>query len=540
MSANIIMETKQLCFNYPDGTPALKDLSIQIQKGKTTGILGGNGAGKSTLFLNLNGILKPTSGQVYHKNLPISYSSKSLNQLRQSVGIVFQDPDTQLFSASVYQDVSFGVVNLGIPESEAHLRTENALKRTGTYELRQKPTHSLSYGQKKRVALAGIIAMEPEILILDEPTAGLDPQGVSEIMQLIRELQQDLGIAIIIATHDMDLVPMYCDYIYLLNQGEIVGCGSPDEIFNQPSLLRQIHLRLPRIGHLMELGGSTMSANIIMETKQLCFNYPDGTPALKDLSIQIQKGKTTGILGGNGAGKSTLFLNLNGILKPTSGQVYHKNLPISYSSKSLNQLRQSVGIVFQDPDTQLFSASVYQDVSFGVVNLGIPESEAHLRTENALKRTGTYELRQKPTHSLSYGQKKRVALAGIIAMEPEILILDEPTAGLDPQGVSEIMQLIRELQQDLGIAIIIATHDMDLVPMYCDYIYLLNQGEIVGCGSPDEIFNQPSLLRQIHLRLPRIGHLMELLKTKDGFPIEDLPVSISHARKELSRIFHLK
>lgn len=283
-----------------------------------------------------------------------------------------------------------------------------------------------------------------------------------------------------------------------------------------------------------------MSANIIMETRQLCFNYPDGTPALKDLSIQIQKGKTTGILGGNGAGKSTLFLNLNGILRPTSGQVYHKNLPISYSSKSLNQLRQSVGIVFQDPDTQLFSASVYQDVSFGVVNLGIPESEAHLRTENALKRTGTYELRQKPTHSLSYGQKKRVALAGIIAMEPEVLILDEPTAGLDPQGVSEIMQLIRELQQDLGIAIIIATHDMDLVPMYCDYIYLLNQGEIVGCGSPDEIFNQPSLLRQIHLRLPRIGHLMELLKAKDGFPIEDLPVSISHARKELSRIFHLK
>ncbi|MBS5317278.1 MAG: ATP-binding cassette domain-containing protein [Clostridiales bacterium] len=283
-----------------------------------------------------------------------------------------------------------------------------------------------------------------------------------------------------------------------------------------------------------------MSANIIMETKQLCFNYPDGTPALKDLSIQIQKGKTTGILGGNGAGKSTLFLNLNGILRPTSGQVYHKNLPISYSSKSLNQLRQSVGIVFQDPDTQLFSASVYQDVSFGVVNLGIPESEAHLRTENALKRTGTYELRQKPTHSLSYGQKKRVALAGIIAMEPEVLILDEPTAGLDPQGVSEIMQLIRELQQDLGIAILIATHDMDLVPMYCDYIYLLNQGEIVGCGSSDEIFNQPSLLRQIHLRLPRIGHLMELLKTKDGFPIEDLPASISHARNELSRIFHLK
>lgn len=283
-----------------------------------------------------------------------------------------------------------------------------------------------------------------------------------------------------------------------------------------------------------------MTQNSIMETKGLSFHYPDGTPALSDITIQIEKGKTTGILGGNGAGKSTLFLNLNGILKPSSGEVYHKGIPISYSSKALHKLRQSIGIVFQDPDTQLFCASVYQDVSFGVVNLGIPEAEARLRTEHALKRTGTYELRHKPTHSLSYGQKKRVALAGVIAMEPEVLILDEPTAGLDPQGVSEIMTLIQELQKDLGIAIIIATHDMDLVPMYCDSIYLLNQGKVVGAGTPNDLFKNPTLLRQIHLRLPRIGHLMEILKVKDGLPIQGLPVSISDARKELNRLFHLK
>lgn len=279
-----------------------------------------------------------------------------------------------------------------------------------------------------------------------------------------------------------------------------------------------------------------MQQTIIMETQELCFNYPDGTPALTDISIQIEKGKTTGILGGNGAGKSTLFLNLNGILKPSSGEVYYKGSPLTYTSKGLNTLRQSIGIVFQDPDTQLFSASVYQDVSFGVVNLGLPEAEARKRTENALKRTGTYELRQKPTHSLSYGQKKRVALAGVIAMEPEVLILDEPTAGLDPEGVSEIMKLIRELQEELGIAIVIATHDIDLVPIYCDYLYLLNQGSLVDSGTPSEVFSNPSLLRKIHLRLPRIGHLMELLKIKDHFPIEGLPVSISGARRELKRI----
>lgn len=280
-----------------------------------------------------------------------------------------------------------------------------------------------------------------------------------------------------------------------------------------------------------------MQQNIILETQDLCFNYPDGTPALSHLNIHVEKGKTTGILGGNGAGKSTLFLNLNGILQPSSGKVCYRGQPIAYTSKALNKLRQSIGIVFQDPDAQLFSASVYQDVSFGVVNLGIPEAEARVRIENALKRTGTYDIRQKPTHSLSYGQKKRVALAGVIAMEPEVLILDEPTAGLDPEGVSEIMKLIRELQQDLGIAIVIATHDMDLVPMYCDYLYLLNQGTVCNAGTPNEIFENPSLLRKIHLRLPRIGHLMEVLKNKDGLAIKGLPVSISDARQELKRLW---
>ncbi|MEG0501762.1 MAG: ATP-binding cassette domain-containing protein [Cellulosilyticaceae bacterium] len=280
-----------------------------------------------------------------------------------------------------------------------------------------------------------------------------------------------------------------------------------------------------------------MTYATILETKHLCFKYPDGTHALQDVSIAIPHGKTVAILGGNGAGKSTLFLHLNGILKPSSGSVLYDGLPIAYHSKGLSLLRQQIGIVFQDPDQQLFSASVYQDVSFGVMNLGIPEDKARMLIESAIEHTGIDAFRGKPTHSLSYGQKKRVALAGIIAMRPKVLILDEPTAGLDPQGVSEIMKLIKSLQEELQISVILSTHDIDLVPLYCDYIYVLDQGRVVSEGDPDEIFSHPEELRKVHLRLPRIGHLMEILKLKDHFKIEGLPTTITEARRQLKKLF---
>lgn len=279
-----------------------------------------------------------------------------------------------------------------------------------------------------------------------------------------------------------------------------------------------------------------MSQNIL-ETKSLEFQYPDGTKALKEVSIQIQQGKTTGILGGNGAGKSTFFLHLNGIHKPSRGQVFYKGEALVYKRKPLSQLKQSVGIVFQDPDHQLFSASVYEDVSFGVMNLGIEEEEARIRIEKAMVQTGITGLQHKPTHSLSYGQKKRVALAGVLAMEPEVLILDEPTAGLDPAGVSEMMHLIREIQRESQLAVVLSTHDIDLVPLYCDYVYVLDEGKMIQEGTPSEVFANPEGLREVHLRTTRIGHLLEILKEKDAFPIENLATTISGARAILKEVY---
>ena len=273
-----------------------------------------------------------------------------------------------------------------------------------------------------------------------------------------------------------------------------------------------------------------------IEVKDLAYAYPDGTPALQGVSFGAEQGEVTGILGSNGAGKSTLFLNLNGVLTPQGGQVLLDGEPVSYARRNLPELRRRVGLVFQDPDDQLFSADVYRDISFGAVNLGLPETEVRRRVEDAMTRTGVSALRDKPTHALSYGQKKRVAIAGVLVMEPSVMILDEPTAGLDPQGVSDIMTLLRDIRKSLGVTIILATHDMDIVPLYCDRVYLLSGGRMVTHGTPEEVFRRPELLRENHLRLPRIAHLMEILRDRDGVDVNRGAATISAARQEILRL----
>ena len=275
-----------------------------------------------------------------------------------------------------------------------------------------------------------------------------------------------------------------------------------------------------------------------IEARGLSYKYEDGTLALDDISFKAGEGQVTGILGANGAGKSTLFLNLNGVLTPQGGQVLLGGKPVSYKRADMFELRRQVGIVFQDPDDQLFSADVYRDISFGPENLGLPEEEVRQRVEEAMERTGVSALRGKPTHALSYGQKKRVAIAGVLAMAPRVMIMDEPTAGLDPQGVSDIMRLLADLRDRLGITIILATHDMDIVPLYCDRVYLLSGGKMVQEGTPEELFKNPEGLRANHLRLPRIAHLMEILSDVDGVDIDRSAATISAARREILRLIN--
>lgn len=274
----------------------------------------------------------------------------------------------------------------------------------------------------------------------------------------------------------------------------------------------------------------------ILETRNLCYSYDGERKALNHINVKIPKGKITAIIGGNGAGKSTLFLNLNGVLTPDSGEVYFYGKPVLYNKKGIREMRRHIGIVFQDPNDQLFSSSVRKDISFGAINRGLSEVEVKRKVDDAIEKVGIKDLELRPTHALSYGQKKRVAIAGVLVMEPEVIILDEPTAGLDPVGVSEIMALLLEINRTMGITIVIATHDIDIIPLYCDHAFALDNGKVIIEGTPKEIFSHPDILREHSLRLPRISHLMEILKNKDYIQVDESASTISEARASIKKI----
>lgn len=268
--------------------------------------------------------------------------------------------------------------------------------------------------------------------------------------------------------------------------------------------------------------------------EQLSYRYEDGTLALDNVSTYFAKGKRTALLGTNGSGKTTLLLHLNGILEPSAGKVYFENEPLNYKIDSLRNLRKRIGYVFQDPNDQLFAPTVKQDVSFGPLNLGLSVDEVKKAVNEALETVGMSQFINKPPHFLSLGQKKRVALAGVLAMHPEVIVMDEPTSNLDPIASSELLHLLLRLNKEHGITLIMATHDVDMVPLYANKLCILSDSKIVVEGSPKEIFSNSDLIRKVNLRSPRITHLFEILKKEDNLPInEELPLTISQARKQI-------
>jgi cobalt/nickel transport system ATP-binding protein len=252
---------------------------------------------------------------------------------------------------------------------------------------------------------------------------------------------------------------------------------------------------------------------MILEAKNLNFIYPDGTKALNDLSIKIPKGKKLALLGPNGAGKSTLFLHFNGILQPQFGELSFAGKSISYQRRELKKLRKSVGIAFQDPDKQLFSASVLEEISFGPFNLGLSESEVKNRVDEAMSTLGISDLKDRPTHLLSYGQKKRVSIASILAMKPKVIIFDEPTVWLDPRQAEEMIVFFNQLQQK-GITVIISTHNVDLAYSWADYIYVMKAGKLIGEGIAEEVFQDELLMSEASLVQPWLVEVYQGLKQK--------------------------
>jgi len=276
-----------------------------------------------------------------------------------------------------------------------------------------------------------------------------------------------------------------------------------------------------------------------IETVNLAYTYPDGTKALDDINFCVEKGENIAILGPNGAGKSTLLHHFNGLLSPTSGKVYVLGKEVT--KQNLDEIRQKVGLVFQDPDDQLFARTLSQDVAFGPTNLKLGKEEVEARVKWALEVTELMGLEGKAPQNLSTGQKKRASMAGVLAMRPEIMVLDEPMANLDPRTATKILRLLLQLNKELGITLIIATHDVDLVPLFATKIYILNKGKIILEGTPEEVFSQAETIRSLDLRLPRITHLFEILRKKNSLTSSaHIPMTIGEARREILELLESK
>jgi cobalt/nickel transport system ATP-binding protein len=280
---------------------------------------------------------------------------------------------------------------------------------------------------------------------------------------------------------------------------------------------------------------------MLFKIENLTHEYSDGTIALDNINLSFDRAERIALLGTNGSGKTTLLNHLNGILKPTSGKIMFDGNALKYDAKSLLSLRKRVGFVFQDPNDQLFAPTVKQDVAFGPLNLGYNTEKVKTIVDEALATVKISELAEKPPHFLSLGQKKRVALAGVLAMEPEVIIMDEPTSNLDPRATSEILHLLLQLNTEKGITLLLATHDVDMVPLFANKLYILNRGKLVSEGTPKETFSNTKLIRQVDLRSPRLTHLFEVLKTEDKLEIEnELPLTISESRKAILKLLKTK
>lgn len=302
--------------------------------------------------------------------------------------------------------------------------------------------------------------------------------------------------------------------------------NTPDEIADRRILKTEIGL---------EKTGKMSERNItpIVETRDLCYKYPHlDSNALDKINLKVFKGERIAVLGANGAGKSTLFKHLNGILRPLSGEVIVKGEAVT--KKNVRKSRETVGIVFQDPDDQVLAPSVEEDIAFGPINMGLSRKEVETRVKEALEMVGLTGFEERAPHHLSGGQKKLVAIAGILAMRPEVIVLDEPTAGLDPLSSARILGLIMKMNRELGITLLLSTHDVDVVPYFAERVFVLHHGKIEADGSPEEIFNDPELLRKAHLRLPRIAEVFEMLQQK-GLDVS-IQITAEAARDEILRL----
>ncbi|MBO7208534.1 MAG: energy-coupling factor transporter ATPase [Clostridia bacterium] len=542
-----MIKIDNLVFRYAESLDNVIDnVSVNIEKGSFTAVLGHNGSGKSTLAKHTNAILLPLGGAVYVEDMDTK-DENLLIKIRQTVGMVFQNPDNQIVATIVEDDVAFAPENIGVPPKEIRERVDQSLKAVGMSKFYKEAPHLLSGGQKQRIAIAGVLAMRPKYIVLDEPTAMLDPVGRREVLSTLKKLNKEQGMTVVLITHNMDEAVL-ADRVIVMDNGHIEMDGTPKDVFAQVERIKELGLDVPQVTELMfslKQAGLNVPSNVLtideaeavlkglvnkgaenkipvhthseetpaIEVDNMSHDYSVGGPyekkALQDITMYIPKGKIIGIIGHTGSGKSTLVQHFNGLLKPSKGTVKVDGTDIADKKTSMKEIRSKVGVVFQYPEHQLFEETVKEDIAFGPKNLGLPKEEIERRVIEAAESVGISEKKyEKSPFDLSGGQKRRVAIAGVLAMEPDVLILDEPTAGLDPKGRRDILALIKKMHKEKGITIIIVSHGMEDIANTVDLLYVLNEGKIAMHGTPMEVYSRYDELEKIGLSAPQVTKLI--------------------------------
>ena len=525
-----MIELKDFSFQYKaQSEPTLKNLNLTIYKGEKVLIVGPSGSGKSTIGQCLNGIIPniykgTSSGQFLIQGKEAF--NLSIYEKSHLVSTVLQDTDGQFIGLSVAEDLAFALENDMVELETMKERVQSWAERLDLMKLLDHRPQDLSGGQKQRVSLAGVLIDESPILLFDEPLANLDPKSGQDIIDLIDQIHEEQGTTTIIIEHRLeDVLYRPVDRVILINQGQVLFNGRPDELLRTTLLaengireplylttLRQLGQDIDQLEHLdrledIELTGvnrsipeatftKTGEAEELLKLEQISFAYQENHPILKNISLSIPKGQRLAIVGKNGAGKSTLAKAICGFIT-TEGQYTSRGEDIK--QESVKERAERVGYVLQNPNQMISTNMIFDEVALGLRLRGVAEEDIKERVYQALKTCGLYEFRKWPISALSYGQKKRVTIASILVLGPEILVLDEPTAGQDQRNYTDIMEFLDSLQEK-GHTIVMITHDMQLMLDYSDRALVVSDGQILADLSPAELFTHPDILQEANLK----------------------------------------
>ncbi|WP_104028165.1 ABC transporter ATP-binding protein [Vibrio jasicida] len=563
------IEFSNFSFRYESlDKPTLKNINLRIEKGEKIVIIGPSGSGKSTLGQCLNGLIPhaikgETSGQLTINGQDTA--PFDMHQFTEKVGTVLQDTDSQFVGLSIGEDIAFALENQLMSNIDMYPLVKATAKMVDLEQMLDRSPHDLSGGQKQRVSLAGILVDDVDILLFDEPLAALDPKTGKKTIEIIDDLHRETGKTIIIIEHRLeDVLHRSVDRIILMESGEIIADTTPDEILASP-LLEEYGIREPLyLSALKEAGcaiegdakpsslstlplaqyQSTVSAwfeasqvaevatptDTLLEVRDLTYSYDGEKNALEGVSFDVKRGEFLSVLGKNGSGKSTITKLVMGVIEPDNGSMILNGQDLN--ELSIFERSQKVGVVMQNPNHMISHHMIFDEVAFGLRNRGVEEKQVEAKVLEVLELCGLSKYRHWPIEALSYGQKKRVTIASILALEPELLILDEPTAGQDYRNYTSMLSFIEKLNRELGITVMIISHDMHLVLEYTTRSIVIADSKLIADAPMIEVFSSPALLDQANLATTSLYELATELGIENTNDFMQHFIDVEKARRE--------